>query len=190
MQNNLHPTHLLNLLDKMCKYEMDATRTVGATEQTQDAGRTDGQTDGRTDGRSETNIPPYNFVVRGYNNKDNNNEKEKKKSINIFIMMRSNFRYHEHENKNIHFVPNQSVTNCSRLVATNAFILMCNIIVISSNVFRVDSINCMEAGQTLSLAQTHWQPIYSHFHQNFKLWIKILYTWSPMHHHHTLHCFF
>ena len=30
-------------------------------------GRTDGQTDGQTDGRSETNIPPNNFVVRGYN---------------------------------------------------------------------------------------------------------------------------
>ena len=30
--------------------------------------RTDRRTDGRTDGRSETNIPPNNFVVRGYNN--------------------------------------------------------------------------------------------------------------------------
>ena len=29
---------------KMYKYEMDPTRTVGATEQTQDAGRMDGQT--------------------------------------------------------------------------------------------------------------------------------------------------
>ena len=57
----------------MYKYEMDPTRTVGATEQTQDVGWTDGQmdgrtdkrTDGRTEGRSETNIPPNNFVVRG-----------------------------------------------------------------------------------------------------------------------------
>ena len=61
LQETLHMTHLLKLLDKMCKYEMDPTRTVGATERTQDAGRTDGQ----TDGRSETNIPPNNFVVRG-----------------------------------------------------------------------------------------------------------------------------
>ena len=29
-----HATHLLKLLDKMYKYEMDPTRTVGATEQT------------------------------------------------------------------------------------------------------------------------------------------------------------
>ena len=52
LQETLHATHLLKLLDKMCKYEMDPTRTVGSTEQTRDVGRTDGQTDGRT----ETNI--------------------------------------------------------------------------------------------------------------------------------------
>ena len=69
-------THLLKLLDKMYKYAMDPTRTVGATEQTWDVGRTDGQTDERTDrrpdrqtaGRSETNISPNNFIVWGYNN--------------------------------------------------------------------------------------------------------------------------
>ena len=44
----------MQLLDKMLKYEMVPTRTVGATEQTQDAGRMDRQ----TDGRSETDIPP------------------------------------------------------------------------------------------------------------------------------------
>ena len=63
----LHATHLLKLLDKMCKYEIDPTRTVGATERTQDAGRTDGQTDRRTDGRSETNIPPTTSLRRVYN---------------------------------------------------------------------------------------------------------------------------
>ena len=63
LPETLHTTHLLKLLDKMYKYEMDPTRTVGATERTRDAG----QTDGRTDGRSETNIPPNNFVVWGYN---------------------------------------------------------------------------------------------------------------------------
>ena len=30
----------------MYKYEMDPTRTVGSTERTQDAGRTDGRTNG------------------------------------------------------------------------------------------------------------------------------------------------
>ena len=34
----LHSTHLLKLLDKMYKYEMDQTRTAGNTEQTRDAG--------------------------------------------------------------------------------------------------------------------------------------------------------
>ena len=46
LQEILHVTHLLKLLDKMYKYEMDPTRTVGATERTQDAGLTDGETDG------------------------------------------------------------------------------------------------------------------------------------------------
>ena len=55
----------------MCKYEMDQTRTLDTTERVRDAGqkdgRTDRQTDGQTDKRSETNMPPYNFVVWGYN---------------------------------------------------------------------------------------------------------------------------
>ena len=69
LQETLHATHLLKLLGKMYKNEMDPTRTVGATEQTCDAGRTrdrlgmDEQTDGQMDGLSETNIPPnYNFI--------------------------------------------------------------------------------------------------------------------------------
>ena len=53
-QKTLHATHLLKLLDKMYKYEMDPTRTVGATEQTRDVGWMDWQ----KDIRSETNIPP------------------------------------------------------------------------------------------------------------------------------------
>ena len=61
LQETLHVTHLMKLLDKMYKYGMDPTRTVCATERTRDAGWTDEQTDGRTDGRSETNIPPNNF---------------------------------------------------------------------------------------------------------------------------------
>ena len=51
--STLHTTHLLKLLDKMYKYEMDPTRIVGATERTWDAGQTDGRTDGRVDGRTD-----------------------------------------------------------------------------------------------------------------------------------------
>ena len=40
LQENLHVTYLLKLLDKMYKYKMDPTRTVRATERTRDAGRT------------------------------------------------------------------------------------------------------------------------------------------------------
>ena len=61
LQEPLSATHLLKLPDKMYKYETDRTRTVGATERTRDAGRTDG----RTDGRSETNIPPTTSLCGG-----------------------------------------------------------------------------------------------------------------------------
>ena len=63
LQETIHGTHLLKLLDKIYKYELDPTRTVGATERTRDAGRTDGRMDGRTDGVKP--IYPNNFVVRG-----------------------------------------------------------------------------------------------------------------------------
>ena len=49
----------------MYKYEMDPTRTVGATERTRDAGQTDGQTDGRTEWNQYT--PPTTSLSRGYN---------------------------------------------------------------------------------------------------------------------------
>ena len=58
LQETLQATHLLKLLDKMYKYEMDPLRTVGATERTRGAGRTDGW--------SETNIPPTTSLCRGY----------------------------------------------------------------------------------------------------------------------------
>ena len=45
LQENLYVTHPLQLLDKMYKYEMDPTRTVGHTERTLDVGRMDGRTD-------------------------------------------------------------------------------------------------------------------------------------------------
>ena len=50
--SNFHATHFLGLFDKMYKYEMNATKTVGATEWAQDAGRTGRRTDRRTDGQS------------------------------------------------------------------------------------------------------------------------------------------
>ena len=47
LHERLHATHLLKMLDKIYKYEMDPTRTVGATERTRDVGQTDvGKTDG------------------------------------------------------------------------------------------------------------------------------------------------
>ena len=59
MLETLHATHLLKLLDKMYKYEIDPTKTVGATERTRDAGWMDGQ----TDGVKPVYPPPNNFVV-------------------------------------------------------------------------------------------------------------------------------
>ena len=55
-------------LNKMYKYEMDPTRTEGATEWTRDAGWMDGQMDRRTNGRMEWNqyLPTTSFCV-GYN---------------------------------------------------------------------------------------------------------------------------
>ena len=58
LPKTIHVTHLLKLLDKMYKYEIDPIRTVGATEWTQDEGRMDGRTDGWTDGRMEWTPPP------------------------------------------------------------------------------------------------------------------------------------
>ena len=67
LHKTLHAAHLLKLLDKMYKYEMDPTRTVGATERTHDAGWTDGQTNKRTDRPMEWNqyTPPQLRCARG-----------------------------------------------------------------------------------------------------------------------------
>ena len=53
MPDTLHAMYRLKLLNKMYKYEMDPTITVGTTEHTRDAGRTDGQEDRRMDKRTE-----------------------------------------------------------------------------------------------------------------------------------------
>ena len=49
LQKTFHVTYLLKLVDEMYKYEMDPTRTVGATERTQDAGRKERQMYRRTE---------------------------------------------------------------------------------------------------------------------------------------------
>ena len=66
-KKTLHATHLLMLLDKMYKYEMDPTRTLGATERTRNAGRTDELTDRRTDGVKPI-YPPTTSLCQGYKN--------------------------------------------------------------------------------------------------------------------------
>ena len=65
LHGTLQATHLLKVLDKMYKYEMDPTKIEGATERTQDAGRTDGQTDGRTEWNQHTSQQLR--CARGYN---------------------------------------------------------------------------------------------------------------------------
>ena len=54
LQKHLHATHLLGLLSKMCKYQMDLVSIVEVTE------RTDGQTD-----EVKPVYPPFNFVEAG-----------------------------------------------------------------------------------------------------------------------------
>ena len=100
LPETLHATHLLKLLDKMYEYEMDPTKTVGATERTRDAGRTDGQ----TDGRSETSIPPNNFVVRGGYN-DNKFNSTKSLRVYYWYVKTPTCRYIEYGLKDVkHYV--------------------------------------------------------------------------------------
>ena len=60
----LHATHLLKLLDKMCKYEMDPMSIVEDTERTRFCPQTDRRTDGQTD-KVIPVYPPFNFVEAG-----------------------------------------------------------------------------------------------------------------------------
>ena len=68
LKRALQATHLLKLLDKMCKYEMDPMSIVEDTERTRFCPQTDRRTDGQTDGRTDKVIPvypPINFVEAG-----------------------------------------------------------------------------------------------------------------------------
>ena len=58
-QEILYVTHLLKLLDKLYRYEIDPTRTVGVAEQTRDAGRMDGV---------KPIYPPTTSLCWGYDN--------------------------------------------------------------------------------------------------------------------------
>ena len=68
----LHETHLLRLLDKICKYEMDPISIIEDTDRTWFCPQTDRRTDGRTDQRTDGQMdkvkpvyPPFNFVEVG-----------------------------------------------------------------------------------------------------------------------------
>ena len=65
----LHATHLLKLLDKMCKYEMDLMSIVEDTERTRFCPQMDRRTDGRTDRRTRwyQYTPLSTSLKRGYN---------------------------------------------------------------------------------------------------------------------------
>ena len=64
LKRALHETHLLKLLDKMCKYEMDPMSIVEDTERTLFCPQTDRRTDGQTD-KVIPVYPPFNFVEAG-----------------------------------------------------------------------------------------------------------------------------
>ena len=57
-------THLLKLLDKMCKYEMDPMSIVENTEQTRFCPQTERRTDEQTD-KVKPVYPPSNLVEAG-----------------------------------------------------------------------------------------------------------------------------
>ena len=65
MNQTGHATHLLKLLDKMCKYEMDPASIVEDTELHDSVHRW--QTDRRTDIQMDVTpvYPPFNFVEAG-----------------------------------------------------------------------------------------------------------------------------
>ena len=73
LKQTLQATHLLKLLDKMCKYEMDPTSIRDDTKRT----RCCPQTDRRTDGQGETSIPLFQLRWSGgYNKCDTSSNKQ------------------------------------------------------------------------------------------------------------------
>ena len=74
VENTLHMTHLLRLLDKMCKYEMDSASIVEDTEPTWFCPQTDGQTDWQMDRQDETSIHVYTLQLRCVRGVHKNNQ--------------------------------------------------------------------------------------------------------------------
>ena len=64
LKQTLHATHILKLLDTICKYEMDPTRIVEDTERTRFCPQTDRRTDKQTD-KVKPAYPSFNFVEAG-----------------------------------------------------------------------------------------------------------------------------
>ena len=66
LKQALHATHLLKLLDKMCKYEMDPMSIVEDTEWTRFCPQTDRRTNRRTDRRTRWyQYTPFQLCWRG-----------------------------------------------------------------------------------------------------------------------------
>ena len=69
LKQTLHMTHLRNLLDKMCKYEMDTTSIGEDTERIRFCPQTDKwmyiRVDVRTTDKVKPVYPPFNFVEAG-----------------------------------------------------------------------------------------------------------------------------
>ena len=65
IKKTLHATHLLKLLDKMCKYEMEPASITEDTEQTWFCPQTDRQTEEWTDWQGETSISPLQLHWAG-----------------------------------------------------------------------------------------------------------------------------
>ena len=76
-KQTLHVTHLIKLLEKMCKYHMDPTSIVEDSEQTRFCPQTDRQTD-----KVKPVYPPFNFVEAGYNHQGNWQVKKKQHCAN------------------------------------------------------------------------------------------------------------
>ena len=64
LKQALHATHLLKLLDKMCKYEMDPTSIIEDTERTRFCPQTNRRTDRQMD-KVKPVYSPFNFVEAG-----------------------------------------------------------------------------------------------------------------------------
>ena len=89
----LHATHLLKLLDKMCKYEMDPMSIVEDTERT----RFCPQTDRWTDGLGDTSIPP--FQLRWSGGYKNYHQPDLYRTTQVYLYPPHGARWRDHTTK-------------------------------------------------------------------------------------------